>query len=110
MSSSQFILAHQASYPIVLLCRVLGVARSGYDAWVRRGVSTRQQADHHLSEQIRCIHQHSRQTYGSPRVHAALRHAGMCCGRKRVARLMRPDAPGGADGISRQATNAHDQE
>ncbi|NWG32724.1 MAG: IS3 family transposase, partial [Rhodocyclaceae bacterium] len=31
----------------------------------------------------------SRGLYGSPRIHAALRAVGICCSRKRVARLMR---------------------
>ena len=92
MSRYRFIAARQASYSIALLCRVLGVARSGYYAWLCRDVSARQQADQHLTEQISGIHQQSRQTYGSPRVHAALRQAGVRCGRKRVARLMRQAA------------------
>ena len=89
MSRYRFILAEQACYPIALLCRVVGVARSGYYAWLGRGISARQQADQALTEQIRVVHADSRQTYGSPRVHAALRQQGVCCGRKRVARLMR---------------------
>lgn len=42
-----------------------------------------------MLEQIRGIHERSRRTYGAPRVHAELREAGVHCGRKRVARLMR---------------------
>jgi transposase InsO family protein len=42
-----------------------------------------------LLQQIEQIHARSRQTYGSPRVHACLRQAGQKIGRKRVARLMR---------------------
>ena len=39
---------------------------------------------------IRSIHEMSRGTYGAPRVHAELRLGlGICCGRKRIARLMR---------------------
>lgn len=109
MSRYRFIAAHQASYPIAVLCRVLGVARSGYSAWRRRGVSARQQADRQLTEQIGTIHQQSRQTYGSPRVHAALRQAGARCGRKRVAGCpLGDDAAGRADGVSRPTTHAHD--
>ncbi len=89
MSRYRFIVAERASYPIALLCRVLGVARSGYYAWLDRGPSVRQQADLVLAERIRIIHAERRQTYGSPRVHAALRQQGMCCSRKRIARLMR---------------------
>jgi putative transposase len=88
VSRYRFILAEQATYPITLLCRVLGVARSGYYAWLQRGNSARHQADLALTERIRAIHTTSRQTYGSPRVHAALQQQGVCCSRKRVARLM----------------------
>jgi len=42
-----------------------------------------------LVTHIRLIHQASRGTYGVPRVHAELASAGMRCGRKRIARLMR---------------------
>jgi putative transposase len=46
--------------------------------------------DVQLTAQITAIHQASRGSYGSPRVHAELRlGAGVQCGRKRVERLMR---------------------
>jgi len=67
----------------------LRVARSGYYAWAGRGVSTRAQADEALTAQIATIHARSRRTYGAPRVQAELRTGGVCCTRKRVARLMR---------------------
>lgn len=89
MSCYQFIEAEKAWYPITMLCRVLGVARSGYYAWLRRGVSARIQADQRLAEQIRRHHAQSRSTYGAPRIHADLRATGIRCGCKRVARLMR---------------------
>lgn len=79
--------------PVAVACRLLGVSTSGYYAWrsARSGPpSPRQRADEVLGERIRQIHQSSRGTYGSPRVHAELRlAAGVRCGRKRVARLMR---------------------
>lgn len=42
-----------------------------------------------LLEQIKEVHEESRQTYGYPRVHAALKQQGIVCGRHRVARIMR---------------------
>jgi len=89
MSRYRFIHAERANYPITILCRVLDVARSAYDAWARRGVSARAQADTDLLAQIAAAHARSRRTYGAPRIHAALRAQGVRCARKRVARLMR---------------------
>ena len=79
------------------MCRVLEVSVSGYYAWRQRAPSARQQADAELVEQIRNVHKQSRQTYGSPRVHAALYAMGIRCSRKRVARLMRLHGLRGSD-------------
>ena len=89
MSRYRFVQAEKADYPVTILCRVLQVARSGYYAWARRGVSARARADEALIAQIAQIHVGSRRTYGAPRVHAALRASGVRCGSRRVARLMR---------------------
>jgi hypothetical protein len=45
-------------------------------------------ADLTLADRIAAIHERSRGTYGSPRVHAALRALGERAGRNREARLM----------------------
>ena len=89
MNHYRFIHAERATYPIIVLCRVLRVARSAYYAWARRGVSARAQADEVLATQIAAAHARSRRTYGAPRIHAELRAQGTRCARKRVARLMR---------------------
>jgi len=81
--------AHQDSYAVVTMCRVLEVSRSGYYAWRGRGPSERATEDAELTEQIREYHEESRQTYSAPRIHADLIAAGKCVGRKRVARLMK---------------------
>ncbi len=84
-----FIDAERAYLPVSLLCRMLGVSRSGYYAWRERPPSKRSREDATLTEKIREVHQRSRETYGYPRVHAELRALDVRCGRRRVARLMR---------------------
>ena len=84
-----FVEREKAAYPVVRLCRVLGVSPSGYYAWRKRPPSTRAREDAVLTERIVQIHQASRGTYGAPRIHADLAATGTRCGRKRVARLMR---------------------
>jgi len=79
----------KANHPVRRLCRVLGVAPSGYWAGRQRGVSVRAQFDARLTQRIGALHQASRQTYGAPCIHAALAAQGLRCGCKRVARLMR---------------------
>jgi transposase InsO family protein len=88
-SKYQFVHDHASQYAVALLCRVLGVSRSGYYAWRTRPESQRRQADRALVEHIEAIHMHSRRTYGSPRIHAELAERGVRCSAKRVARLMR---------------------
>lgn len=83
------------------MCRVLNVSTSGYYAWRQRQPSPRAQADQKLSQRIREIHQRSKGTYGAPRIHAELAEAGLCVGRKRVARLMRTED---LRGVSRRKT------
>lgn len=85
----EFIAIHASEHGVKRMCQVLGVTRSGYYAWRNRPASPREQANQQLVAQIKKIHQSSRQTYGSPRIHAALRRIGIVCGRHRVARLMR---------------------
>jgi len=89
MSRFRFVDAEKARFPVSLLCRTVGVSKSGYYAWRDRPPSRRSREDAALAEKIREIHERSRRTYGYPRVHAELRALGMRCGRRRVARLMR---------------------
>ena len=71
------------------MCRVLGVSKSGFYTWQARAPPKRALDNEVLTEQIRSIHERSRCTYGSPRIHAQLAHDGTRVGKNRVARLMR---------------------
>jgi transposase InsO family protein len=87
--SYQIIETHREAGSVERLCGALGVSVSGYYAWHRREPGQRQRANAVLLTAIRVAYQVGRGVYGSPRIHAALRQQGMCCSRKRVARLMR---------------------
>ena len=81
--------AQEPSASVASMCRLLGVSRAGYYAWRRRAESARAQSSRELSVHIAAIHEESRRTYGSPRVHAELRFRGRAVGLHRVERLMR---------------------
>ena len=51
------------------------MTQAGYYAWRSRERSERERQNEALAEQIRAVHAESRGTYGSPRVHQALRSA-----------------------------------
>ena len=79
----------EETFPITDLCAAFDVSRAGFYSWRQRGPSTRDRADVTLGEEIGTLFTRSRRTYGSPRLHRALRRAGHACGRHRVARIMR---------------------
>jgi putative transposase len=80
--------AHIGQFPLRLMCRVLGVSRSGYYSWRTRRESDRHVQNRVLLERIRLVHRKSHGTYGSPRVHRQLIAEGVVCSRGRVERLM----------------------
>ena len=97
----------KAHHPIKMLCRLLGVSRSGYYAWRSRPLSARAIGDAQLTDQIRLIHVLSRKTYGAPRIHWELEDAGVRIGRKRIARLMRAADIRGAHRRRRRGPGRH---
>lgn len=66
----------RAQYPLVLLCRIFEVSRSGYHAWRRRPPSKRTQENTRLKVAIQAAHVRTRQTYGPERLPAELREDG----------------------------------
>jgi transposase InsO family protein len=77
-----------ARFPVRLMCRCLEVSSAGFYAWRSRPLSPRAQANERLLTTLKVAHAQSRQTYGSPRIHAALKAEGIAVGRHRIARLM----------------------
>src|SRR5205807_978582 len=80
---------HRSMWRLPMMCRMLGVSKSGYFAWRDGRESPRRSQDRALSVHIQAIHTRSRQTYGSPRIHHELKTNGVAVGKKRVERLMK---------------------
>ena len=73
-----------------MACRILGVSRSGFYDWRGRPPSGRDEENTLLLTRIREVHEHSRGTYGWPRIDAELvLGMGIDVNHKRVRRLMR---------------------
>lgn len=85
----EFIRAQRGRFPVQVLCRVLGIAPSGYYAWLKQPRSRRAQEDARLLRLIRASFVASQGAYGAPRVFLDLREAGETCSKHRVMRLMR---------------------
>jgi transposase InsO family protein len=120
MAIYSFIAEEQAEpscvWSVSEMCRVLGVSRSGFNAWRDRPPSQRALTDRQLAVEIEAIWVCSDGTYGAPRVHRWLAKQGFGVGRKRVARIMRQHGWEGETGrrkirttiVDRAATAAED--
>ena len=85
-----FIAAENAhnQYDVKFMCRELGVSRSGYYAFQKRGISQRQREDLALVPLIHTEFEKHPRGCGSRMVTGALRQQGHAVSRKRVRRLM----------------------
>jgi putative transposase len=79
--------AHRHDYPLLLMCRVFEVSKSGYHAWLKRKPSPRSQANARLELAIRAAHQTSRETYGPIRLQPELASAGFPASLGRIRRI-----------------------
>jgi len=93
-----------------VLCRTLGVSRSGFYRWSHRTPSNRALCDDELAERIVALHTQSRETYGAPRIHADLRADDVHVSNKRVSRLMREYQIAGASRRKGFKTTVRDRE
>jgi transposase InsO family protein len=81
--------AHEDSYPVRMMCRVLSVSSSGYYAWRERPPSPRALKQAQLDGLVRDAYAAEKGRAGSPRVVRRLRDQGHHTGRHQVAKSMR---------------------
>ena len=83
-----FVQAEKAAVPVVTLCRILQVSRSGFYAWRERPESEHAKQDRQLRVRVHAAFEASKHRYGSPRVWEDLVEENIHVSRKRVVRLM----------------------
>jgi putative transposase len=84
-----FVREHRRTWPAGVICRVLGVTRSGFFAWLKRGPSARSRRRVALARKVQAVYAQNRGVYGSPRVHRALLAEGERVCENTVAKVMR---------------------
>ncbi len=99
MKGFEFIDDHKGQFDIAVMCRALGVSKSGYYEWIKRPPSVRKINDEILTARIAQIHADSRETYGYRRVTNELNDTGGKVDEKHVHRLM---ADAGIQGLTRR--------
>jgi putative transposase len=92
-ASYEFIKAHRDRYTVQAMCRILGVAPSGYYEWLLQPVSNRGARGRSAASPDSGVVRREPGVYRAPRVFLDLREAGETCSKHRVARLMREANP-----------------
>jgi putative transposase len=87
-----FIAKHRSVWPVAWLCEALGVSRSGFHAWLKRGPCARSREDEAIMPAVRASFVASARTYGAPRIWRDGLEAGFSCGLHKIERLMRAQA------------------
>lgn len=85
----EFMQSHENEFSIERMSKMLGISRSSYYRFEKGTPSQRSLYEESLIVKIKAVHEASRQTYGSPRIHAELKDQGEVCSRQRVAKLMK---------------------
>lgn len=79
---------HIGLYSITLMCRVLGVSRSGYYRWLERPISTREARRMEMEALIKDTYEAFEAMYGAPRLAKELTELGHPCSVNYVAKIM----------------------
>jgi putative transposase len=87
-----FVAKYRVIWPVLIMCEVLGVSRSGFYAWLARPRSQRSLEDEAMSVVVQRSFKDSDRTYGARRVWRDVLVAGHACGLHRIERLMRERA------------------
>ena len=86
-----FIRAEKDNFTVAAMCRVLGVTRQGFYAYMKRPPSKRVVAQAKLRKDVRGAFERSKGRYGSPRIRAQLQREGISASKRGVEQTMRAE-------------------
>lgn len=75
-------------YPVKLMCRVLGVSRSGYYSWLGRGACAQELRRIEMEDKVRETYEEFEAIYGARRITKELNGLGIPCSTNYVADIM----------------------
>ena len=75
-------------YSVKLMCRVLGVSRSGYYSWLGRGICAQELRRHEMEDKVRETYEEFEAIYGARRITKELNGSGTPCSTNYVAAIM----------------------
>jgi putative transposase len=77
-----------AEFSVSSFCRILGVSRSGYYAWLDRPPRAQPQAAQQVEAHVKQYFAPGRGTYGTRRIKHRLAQAGLQVSRRRLGRVL----------------------
>ncbi len=75
-------------YSVVLMCRVMGVSKSGFYRWLDRPASLKDQRRMDMQERVKQTYEEFEAAYGAPRLAKELTELGYPCSVNYVAKIM----------------------
>jgi transposase InsO family protein len=76
-------------FPVWLMCRLIGVSRSGFYSWLARGAQIVSQKRRHAAAVVKLVFEEKRRRYGSPRLFRELKARGFQVGKHMVETTMK---------------------
>ncbi len=67
-----WVFEHRDSFPVAVMCRVLGVSKAGYFAWRKRRPSVRTRRHHRIRQAVQEVHADAHGIYGSRKIARAI--------------------------------------
>ena len=75
-------------FPVVLMCRMLSVSRSGFYGWLKREPSAQAQRRRAVGQALEQTYYRCKRRYGAPRLTRELNAQGVACSENYVAKLL----------------------